>query len=105
MNMSTARTSVVAVLCVLTGAAIFLALPLKLGFLDLGIYQLPAFLLIRYVSGVRLSLIACLGLVLVFLVGDLPIGVYVEAASFIVLVLALDSFANTGRAEQRSLFP
>lgn len=101
MNMSTARTSVVAVLCVLTGAAIFLALPLKLGFLDLGIYQLPAFLLIRYVSGVRLSLIASYGLVLVFLVGDLPIGVYVEAASFIVLVLALDSFANTGRAEHR----
>ena len=99
--MSTARTRVVAVLCVLTGAAIFLALPLKLGFLDLGIYQLPVFLLIRYVSGARLSLTACLGLVLLSSVADLPIGVYVEAASFILLVLALDSFANTGRAEHR----
>ena len=76
-------------------------LPWRLGYLDLGVYQLPAFLLLRYVSAVRQSLAGLAILALVSFFMPVPPGLFVEAASFILLLLVIDAFANSGRAEHR----
>lgn len=76
-------------------------LPWRLGFLDLGVYQLPAFLLLRYVSAVRQSLAGLAVLALVSFLVPVPAGFFVETASFIFLLLVMDAFAGSGRAEHR----
>ena len=78
-----------------------LGLPWQLGYLDLGIYQLPAFLLLRYVSAVRISLAVLAILAVVSFFVSLPAGLFVETTSFILLLLVMDGFANSGRAEHR----
>ena len=76
-------------------------LPWRLGYLDLGVYQLPAFLLLRYVSAVRQGVAGLATLALVSFFIPVPAGLFVEAASFILLLLVIDAFANSGRAEHR----
>ena len=78
-----------------------LGLPWRLGYLDLGIYQLPALLLLRYVSAIRQILCAAAILAVLSLFIHLPAGFFVEAASFALVLLALDVLAGNGRAEHR----
>ena len=90
-------------LSLMIGLLASLGAPLELGYLDLAVYQLPVFLLLRYVSAIRISIFSSLILVGVAYFVSFPIGVYAELMSMIVLLLALDTFASSGRAEHRLL--
>ena len=64
----------------------------------LRVYQLPAFLLLRYVGAVRQGVAGLATLALVSFFIPVPAGLFVEAASFILLLLVIDAFANSGRS-------
>ena len=95
------KTVTIVSLSILTAVAASLGAPISLGYLDLAIYQLPAFFLLRYVSAVRLGLATVSFITLLSFFIAFPAGVWAEAISFIVLMLALDWQANSGRAEHR----
>ena len=82
-------------------ASVASATPLSLGFLDFGVYQLPAFLLLRYLSAVRICAIVWALLALIGVSTTVPHGFWIEAAAFSLLLLSLDTFAASGRAEDR----
>lgn len=67
-------------------------------------YQAPIFLLLRYVSVWRISLLAVVTVSLLYLLrGGLPSGVYIEVGNFLLLLMVLDLLAISGRAEHRLL--
>ena len=88
-------------LCVFTAVAAYLGVPVKLGYLDLSAYQLPAFLLLRYVSAQRIAAPALALIAVMSYYTDFAIGVYAEVVSFLVLLFIIDGFASSGRAEHR----
>ena len=100
-NTVSSKTLTILSLCVFIAVAAYLGVPVKLGYLDLPVYQLPAFLLLRYVSAQRIAVPALALLAVLSFYADFPIGVYAEVLSFLVLLFAIDGFASSGRAEHR----
>jgi signal transduction histidine kinase len=95
------KTITIVSLIILTALAVAFGAPLSLGYLDLAVYQVFAFLLLRYVSAVRLGFATISLITVISLFTKLPAGVWAEAISFTLLMLALDWQANSGRAEHR----
>ena len=95
------RSQLISVLLVWSGASVVSATPLEFGFLDFGVYQLPAFLLLRYVNAVRICAILWVLCALIGISTTVPNGFWIEAAAFSLLLLSLDTFAASGRAEDR----
>ena len=95
------RSQLISVLIVWLVASVASATPLSLGFLDFGVYQLPGFLLLRYVNAVRICAILWCFLGMIGVSTTVPYGFWIEAAAFSLLLLSLDTFAASGRAEDR----
>jgi signal transduction histidine kinase len=95
------RSQLISVLIVWLVASVASATPLSLGFLDFGVYQLPGFLLLRYVNAVRICAVGWALLVLIGVSTTVPHGFWIEAAAFSLLLLSLDTFAARGQAEER----
>ena len=95
------RLQLTSVLMLWLVASVASVTPLSLGFLDFGVYQLPAFLLLRYLSAVRICAIVWALLALIGVSTTVPHGFWIEAAAFSLLLLSLDTFAASGRAEDR----
>ena len=95
------RSQLISVLMLWLVASVASATPLSLGFLDFGVYQLPAFLLLRYLSAVRICAIVWALLALIGVSTTVPHGFWIEAAAFSLLLMSLDTFAASGRAEDR----
>lgn len=95
------RSQLISVLIVWLVASVASATPLSLGFLDFGVYQLPGFLLLRYVNAVRICAVVWALLVLIGVSTTVPHGFWIEAAAFSLLLLSLDTFAARGQAEER----
>lgn len=95
------RSQLISVLIVWLVASVASVTPLSLGFLDFGVYQLPGFLLLRYVNAVRICAVGWALLVLIGVSTTVPHGFWIEAAAFSLLLLSLDTFAARGQAEER----
>jgi signal transduction histidine kinase len=95
------RSQLISVLIVWLVASVASVTPLSLGFLDFGVYQLPGFLLLRYVNAVRICAVGWALLVLIGVSTTVPHGFWIEAAVFSLLLLSLDTFAARGQAEER----
>ena len=95
------RSQLISVLMLWLVASVASATPLSLGFLDFGVYQLPGFLLLRYVNAVRICAILWCFLGMIGVATTVPYGFWIEAAAFSLLLLSLDTFAASGRAEDR----
>lgn len=102
MNIKNRRRVVIGLLWLWLALSITATLPFQIGLIDLAIYQLPAFLLLRFVP-VRPMLLV--GFPLAALVALLTpasyLGFWIEIFSFIVVLVSLDSIAATGRPEDR----
>ena len=95
------RAQLISILIMVLMGAVVSMVSLPLGFLDFGVYQLPAFLLLRYVNAVRVCAIGWAVLVLIGVSTSVPFGFWIEAVVFSTLLLSLDIFAGSGRAEDR----
>ena len=88
-------------LALILAVSMLAALPITVGYLDFGVYQIFAFLLLRFVSAWRVSLFGIVILSGIAVLTTPPAGVFVEAGTFFLLLFALDIFAGNARAEHR----
>lgn len=102
MTIEGRRRAVLGLLWLWLGLAITIKLPFNIGLLDFAIYQLPAFLILRFIP---LRPILLIGLPIAAVVAATTsssfLGFWIEIFSFVVVLGALDSIAATGRAEDR----
>ena len=102
MTIKNRRGLVLGLLWLWLGLSITATLPFHIGLLDLAIYQLPAFLLLRFVPVRPMLLIGVPIAALVALVTPSAyVGFWIEIFSFIVVLISLDSIAANGRPEDR----
>ena len=96
------RRVVVGLLWLWLGLSITLKLPFHIGLLDFAIYQLPAFLILRFIPLRQILLIGLpIAAVVAFATSSSLVGFWIEILSFVVVLGALESVAATGRAEDR----
>ena len=92
MTIKNRRGLVLGLLWLWLGLSITATLPFHIGLLDLAIYQLPAFLLLRFVPVRPMLLIGVPIAALVALVTPSAyVGFWIEIFSFIVVLISLDS--------------
>ena len=102
MTIGNRRRVVLGLLWLWLGLSITATLPFHIGLLDLAIYQLPAFLVLRFVPVRPMLLIGVPIAALVSLVTPASyVGFWIEIFSFIVVLLSLDTMAASGRPEDR----
>ena len=102
MTIENRRRVVLGLLWLWLGLSITATLPFHIGLLDLAIYQLPAFLVLRFVPVRPMLLIGVPIAALVSLVTPASyVGFWIEIFSFIVVLLSLDTMAASGRPEDR----
>lgn len=102
MNTRSRRRLILTILCIWLGASITATLPLSVGLLDIAIYQLPAFVLLRLIPIKTLLLIGLPIAALVAAVSPASYsGFWIEIAAFVAVLGSLDLFAATGKPEDR----
>lgn len=102
MTIENRRRLVLGLLWLWLGLSITATLPFHIGLLDLAIYQLPAFLLLRFVPVKPMLLIGVpIAAFVALITPSSYVGFWIEIFSFIVVLLALDAIAANGRPEDR----
>ena len=102
MTIENRRRVVLGLLWLWLGISITATLPFHIGLLDLAIYQLPAFLLLRFVPVRPMLLIGVpIAAFVAFITPSSYVGFWIEIFSFIVVLLSLDTIATNGRPEDR----
>ena len=88
-------------LALIAAVSVLAALPITVGYLDVGVYQMFAFLLLRFVSAWRVSLFGIVVLSGIAVLTTPSAGLFIEAGTFLLLLFTLDIFAGNARAEHR----
>ena len=102
MTRQNRRRLVLGLLWLWLGLSITATLPFHIGLLDLAIYQLPAFLLLRFVPVRPMLFIGVpIAALVAFITPSSYVGFWIEIFSFIVVLLSLDAIAANGRPEDR----
>lgn len=102
MTIQSRRRVVLGILWLWLGLSITATLPLHVGLLDLAIYQLPAFLLLRFVPVRPMLLIGIpIAAFVAFITPSSYVGFWIEIFSFIAVLFSLDTIAANGRPEDR----
>ena len=102
MSIENRRRVVLGLLWSWLGLSITATLPFHIGLLDLAIYQLPAFLLLRFVPVRPMLLVGVpIAAIVALITPAAYVGFWIEIFSFIVVLLFLDTLAANGRPEDR----